>query len=1625
MTLTIENKAAELFEKIIKMVGKNFPEPESQQIENFVQYFYQYVAPEDMLERGSVSNLYGAAVSYWRFARQYTSSQTKVRVYNPQFEQDGWQSPHTIVSILIKDMPFLAESVRMAVNQFGLTVHLIIPAVLETQRNAQGQLLKLWPYDNGGKQLPPEGQKVGNYECLIHLEVDRQTETGALEKIKHGLEKVLANVRIVVDDWQKMQEKMGKVIQEFEAEPPPLDVNEIKEVREFLQWAQASHFTFLGYQEYELSHKNDEVMLHQIPGTGLGILRDEEISHTSLFSKRQFDISQSFAKLPVHLRQLAEQPSLLLLNKTTAHSIIHRPVRMDYIGIKRINSDGIVTGERRFLGLYTSTAYHQRTVNVPIIRCKVKYVFEKSGFRRDYHKNQVLFYILESYPRDELFQMDQETLLQTVMGILLLQERHQIRLFVWPDIYGRFLSCLVYVPRERYDTNIRKKMQGILLKAFGGTHIEFNARLSESALAQVHFIVYTPTGTCHERDLKKIEHQLIEVTRTWADVLREALLEHNGEERGSRLFSRYEDAFSVAYREDFSPHYTIYDIDKIEKLSKEGGLAMSLYRPIEAEDNSLRFKLFHPQSHLELSKVLPMLENMGVTVLSERAYEVQTPHNPSVWIQDFEMRHNEVLLDIGQLKAIFQETFAQVWQGNIENDGFNRLVLRTQLNWREIIIFRAYWKYLRQAGGNFSQEYVEHALENNPVIIRLLLNLFYAQSNPTQINTLGERESLVQDIENALDSVVSLDEDRILRRFLGVILATLRTNYFQRDEHGQPKPYLSFKVDPHKIPDLPEPRPMFEIFVYSPRVEGVHLRGGKVARGGLRWSDRFEDFRTEVLGLMKAQMVKNAVIVPVGSKGGFVAKRLPVEKGREAIQKEGIECYKTFIRGLLDLTDNYREGKIVPPIDVIKHDEDDPYLVVAADKGTATFSDIANGIAKEYHFWLDDAFASGGSAGYDHKKMGITARGAWESVKRHFRELGLNTQTQNFTAIGIGDMSGDVFGNGMLLSKHIQLIGAFNHLHIFLDPNPDPEKSWEERQRLFNLPRSTWADYNDSLISKGGGVFSRNLKSIRLSPQVQARLGTKAKTLTPNKLIQAMLCAQVDLLWNGGIGTYVKSQTEHHIDVGDRTNDALRVNGQDLRCKVVGEGGNLGFTQLGRIGYALNEGRINTDAIDNSGGVDCSDHEVNIKILLNAIVANGDMTHKQRNHLLAEMTDTVANLVLKNNYLQTQGVSMSMSISSQMIDLHSRFIHHLENKGQLDRELEFLPNDKTLAERRAKQQGLTESELCVLQAYSKITLYNALLESDLSKEAYFTTILEKYFPPPLSERFTKQIAQHSLCREIIATELTNMVVNRGGISLVYRLTEDTGQTSPDIVRAFMVAWEVFEMKSLWADIEYLDNQIEAKVQLSMMRKARQQIERVSRWLLTRHQMPLDINKTINALRPGIIQLAHSLLTLIDQTERETLETTTQNLVKAGVPFTLASRVASLVFLLSALDIVEVANATGVTLEKVATVHFLLGTRLKLHWLRDHISELPRDNRWAALSRSSLREDLYRTHRQLTTKVLQADTKTLEPKAKIEAWMEKNHLHTARCQKILSDISHAEKPDLSMLSVAVKEIQHLL
>ncbi|WP_047863985.1 NAD-glutamate dehydrogenase [Rubrobacter aplysinae] len=1608
---------AGLIEGVTERARRRLEEDHASRFEEFAELYYGWVSEEDLAGRPAV-DLYGAALSHWNLASCRAPAQTKVRVYTPHYEEHGWQSSHTVIEVVVDDMPFLVDSVGMELNRLGYSIHLMMHPVVRVVRDESGRLEEV---------LPPESER-GVPESVMHVEVDQHSEAGVLDELRDNLERVLGQVRVAVEDWSAMRERVREIVSGLPEGSLPVDTDQQEESREFLEWMENDHFTFLGYRDYDLVEVEGEDALRQVEGSGLGILRQDEDK----------DFSNSFAQLPPEVRRLAREPYLLNLTKANSRSTVHRPAYLDYVGVKRFDAEGNVTGERRFLGLYTSSAYSTDPRNIPLVRRKIDRVLENAALPPGSHYEKALVEIFESYPRDELFQTPADELYEISTGILHLQERQRVRLFVRRDLYGRFFSCLVYVPRDRYDTAVRHRIQEILRRALDGSDVESTVHLSESVLARLHFVVHTdpteltdsPDGSePPEYDARELEGRIFEASRSWADNLHRALIERRGEEKGVELFGLYRDAFPAGYREDFLVRTAVTDIGRIEDLASEEDLGMGLYHPLEAPEDFLRFKLFRRGEQVSLSEVLPLLEDMGVEVVDQRPYRIEAEGRVPVWIYDFGLSYEaEGQLQTGEIQEIFQEAFARAWQGEIENDGFNRLVLGARLTWREASILRAYHRYLRQGGGAFSQSYVEETLAYNPEIARSLVRLFQARFDPARNSNGGPAvtERLESGIEASLENVTSLDEDRILRSLLTAIQATLRTNYYQTNEDGEPKGYLSFKLDPQKLPELPKPRPMYEIFVYSPRMEGVHLRGGRVARGGIRWSDRREDFRTEILDLMKAQMVKNAVIVPVGAKGGFVVKNPPPASDREAVMNEGVECYRTLIRGMLDLTDNLEDGETVPPPAAVRHDSDDTYIVAAADKGTATFSDIANEISVERGFWLGDAFASGGSSGYDHKSMGITARGAWESVKRHFRELGTDVQNEDFTVVGVGDMAGDVFGNGMLLSRHIKLVGAFNHRHIFLDPDPDPEQSYAERERLFNLPRSSWGDYDESLISEGGGVFSRDAKSVQLSRQIKELLDVEADSLAPNEVIRALISAPSDLFWNGGIGTYVKSSAETHAEVGDKGNDAVRVDGRDLRCRVVGEGGNLGFTQQGRIQFALSGGRIYTDAIDNSAGVDCSDHEVNIKILLGQVVAAGEMTVKQRDRLLSEMTEEVAELVLRDNYLQTRAISNSLAQSASMAGVHARYIRELESQGRLDRSLENLPGDEEFGERKSDGTGLTAPELAILLSYSKITLYEELLDSDLPEDPYLSRELERYFPSPLEDRYEEEMREHRLSRELVATQVVNSLVNRAGSTFAFRLSEENGASAPEIARSYTVAREVFGMRRIWADIEELDARVPAETQTRMLLDVRRLLERATRWLLRNRRPPMDIAETVEHFAPGAQELTEELPKLLLEADREALERSVEALTGDGVPEELARRIVSLNSLFSALDIVDVATSTGRAVSEVAAVYFTAGDRLWLHWLRERIDALPRQDRWQTLARAALRDDLYSQQISLTAEVLRSTSGEEDESAAdaVEAWIEARSAPAARAIGMLSDIRNGGVFDLSTLSVALREIRNL-
>ncbi len=1597
--------AAERVEAVLAQVAARADPRERAHLEEFSRAYLAGLDAEDVIERDAL-DLYGAIRSLGQVAATRTPGEAKVRVFNPSVAEQGWQSPHTVVEIVNDDMPFLVDSVQMEVLRQGLAVNLIAHPIVTAQRDAGGRLAG----------LAREGEPGGVRESLMHVEVERVADAARRSALAADVARVLADVRTVVGDWTPMRAKMLEVMSDLERSAPPLSPDDIAETREFLAWLADAHFTYVGYRCHDLVEREAGVGLAIVPGSGLGILRDRA-GETH---------SASFAQLPPALREQAKARDLVIITKSNSRSTVHRPGYLDYIGIKRYDAAGNVCGEHRFLGLYTSMAYSAKPTDIPLLRRKVGRVLEQAGFPPQSHSAKSLTNILATYPRDELFQVSEADLARTVLGILKLEGRQRFRVFLRHDLYERFVSCLIYAPRERYTTELRRKWQAILVDAFRGTGSEFAVLLSESSLVRVLVTVRTQPGRIPAYEAEELERRLAAASRRWEDDLAETLTRSLGEGQGGPLYHRYAAAFPAAYREDFPARSAVPDIALVESALATGRVAINLYRPVDAAPSALRFKLVQRGGPVSLSNALPMLERMGLTVIEERPYRVSPDGAERVWVHDYGLVLSDAEVDHEEVRDLFEDAFLRVFEGTVENDGFNRLVLAARLSADEVVVLRAYGRYLRQLGFPLSQAFIEQTLAAHPGIARMLVALFRARFDPAAADDdLARRQAGA--VRTALEKVTNLSEDRVLRQYVAVIEATLRTSFWRVDGEGRRRPYLSFKLDPAKVPGMPAPAPLFEIWVYAPRFEGVHLRGGKVSRGGLRWSDRPEDFRTEVLGLVKAQMVKNTVIVPVGSKGGFVLKRAPSPADRDAYLKEGIACYQDYLRALLDLTDNRQGEAIVPPPDVKRHDPDDPYLVVAADKGTAAFSDYANAVSAEYGFWLGDAFASGGSAGYDHKGMGITARGAWEAVKRHFREAGVDTQAQDFTVVGIGDMSGDVFGNGMLLSPHIRLVAAFDHRHVFIDPSPDTAASLAERRRLFDLARSSWADYDEKLISRGGGVWPRAAKSIPVSPEARAALGLSGEVtaLPPSELLSAILRAPVDLLYNGGIGTYVKASDETHAEVGDRANDALRIGATELRCKVVAEGGNLGLTQRGRIEFARAGGRINTDAIDNSGGVDTSDHEVNIKVLLDLPVAEGALTTKQRNEFLATMTDDVAALVLADNYEQTEILSVGRRLAPRLLDDEARFMRFLEREGRLHRAIEFLPADDVLAERAASGEGLTTPERAVLLAYAKLWLYDEILASKLPDEPWVAKALVDYFPPALVERYGAYLPRHPLRREIIANVVVNRTINRAGATFVHRMREATGASSAEVVRAHMLAREVFALPTVWRDIESLDMKVADDVQAAMLIDTGRLATRGTLWFLRSPRLAEDLASTIARFGPGVASIAERVFDLLPGASREEALRRATELESARVPKPLARRVATLEPLSGAPDIVETAAATGQDVAGVAGVHFALGDRLALDWLSRRIAALPAEGHWQGLARGALRDDVAGLQRALTIDVLHEAPGEVAAEARLAAWESAHRAARDRALKVVEEVRSAPSADLAMVSVVLRELRNLV
>ena len=1595
--------------------------------DGFLTRYFQHLSLTDLKAR-EPRDLLGAALAHLRLGEQRAPGEAKVQVFNPDLVAAGWQSPHTVVQIVTDDMPFLVDSVRMVMTAMGLGIHLVIHPMLRVVRDGDRYV----------------GLEEGTAdEAWILLEVDR-CDGARQDALRQRLLSALDDVRVAVADWRTMRDRCDQLAHELEHTVLPLGTGESSRAAQFLRWLSDDHLVFLGYREYDFTHPSgpsdtdgdgaaavgtvahDEVVA-AVPGTGLGLLRDG----------RRTEEPHRMTELTPEARRMVFSPAVLMLTSANSRSTVCRADYLAYIGVKRFDRDGRVVGERRFLGLYNSDVYRDSVLDIPLLREKAAEVLDRAGFAPESHSGRALRQILETYPRNELFQIEADELYTIASGILELQDRRQVRLFERRDDYGRFVSCLVYLPRDRYSTDRAEQIAEALSEAYDGTGTEHEVLIGMGALARLYVRVALGTEV-RQPVIAEVEKRLSAIVADWSDELGAALVGELGEDAGLAALARFANAFPADYRDAYSPAVAAADVSGLLEIEAGADLLTALHRPLGAPPEEIRFTLMRPGDPLVLSEVLPLLEDLGVTVVDERPHEIRIDGS-SVWRYDIGLRvEDPERIDERAVRDEFCATFAALFRGQLESDGLNELVLVGGLSARQVDILRAYAKYLRQVGLSFSQSYVQATLARHGQIVAELIRLFEARFDPAMDGDAASGDSparqadlaaITASITAQLDAVPSLDEDRILRSFLTLIEATTRTNAYRPAVDGNgtsgQRPVLSFKFDPEKIPDLPLPRPMFEIWVYSPRVEGVHLRGGPVARGGLRWSDRREDFRTEVLGLMKAQMVKNAVIIPIGAKGGFVVKRRELITDPDDLRREVAACYREFVAGLLDVTDNVVDGQVVPPPAVVRHDGDDPYLVVAADKGTATFSDLANEVAISYGFWLGDAFASGGSAGYDHKTMGITARGAWESARSHARVLGRNADDDPLTVVGIGDMSGDVFGNGLLRSRFLLLVAAFDHRHIFLDPDPPAGPAFDERKRLFELPRSSWDDYDRDLISPGGGVWPRSAKSIPVSEAVRTVLDIEAAALTPNELLSAILRAPVDLLWNGGIGTYVKASSETNAEVGDRANDAIRVNGADLRCAMVVEGGNLGLTQRGRVEAALAGVLLNTDAIDNSAGVDCSDHEVNIKILLDAQVVAGDLTGKQRNELLASMTDEVGGLVLEDNHAQTLALAIARRQAGPMVDVHARYLRSLEVEGLLNRALEFLPTDKQLSERASAGLGLTTPEFAVLLAYTKDTNAAVVLASDLPDDPYVQRELVRYFPSALRERFAGAMGGHRLRREIITTMLTNEMVNYAGTSFDFRMTDESGAGVAEITRAHVVAADVNGLARWWGRIDDLELTVSVDVQFELFLGLRRMVERGVLWLLRHRRPPLELASTVAAFAPGIDELAGGLRGVVRGAMGEAMAKAVEGAIEDGVPSDLAEAAAVWPLLHTGWDVVEVAQARGRSPLDAAAAYWGLFDGLDVAWLWDRVGKLPRTDRWQSHARAAQRDDLMTTLRDLTHDALRSGDVFTPPAELVAHWLTANEHSVRRVLEVFMEIRTGNTFDLTTLSVALRQLRNLV
>ena len=1599
------SEGQDLSSTLLSLNAKKTRKADRELVAAMLPKYWAMVSQEFLKERDS-ADLLKITQEHLKLARSRKRDHSKLHCKRDD-EHDCF-----IIEIVSDDMPFLFDSISNALHRMSCSIRLAVHPVLWCQRDGRGRLLAIADQEVPAKDDEP----LYRAEAIMRFEVEAGYTPLTLKQLESQLLDVLSDVKEVVAGWQAMRSKAAEIRFGLEKPHLPIDETERSQACAFFEWIEDNNFTFISYSRAKLEIDNDgKPDLKTLPRSRMGLKIDASPWSDLVSSKADNNL----------LNQYLSSPNLLVITKANQRSPVHRNAWLDYIAIKDYDNNGVLQGEHRFFGLFTRSAYNSRALDIPLLKTRIHEARARARFPSGSHNSKMLLQVLETFPRDELFQSTVDELFDTAMGVLALEERHRVRVFQRIDPFHRFFSLLIYLPRDRYSQSVREKIQSLIASRARQTDMEFNIHFNESLLARLQLIVRVEDADACDIDVLQLEQDIEHVTQDWSDGLHNALRERLKPRQASQLFSSYHEAFTPAYEAKTDAKTAATDVLTLQEMAdKQQSIRARLMPQVDGGAGRLQIRVYFKEQPMALADAQPRLANLGMRLVVEDLFPVQVADAETTWIQDFRVETDASIdIDCERDSERFEAAFIRMHQGLCEDDWFNRLILSAGLDWHQTGVIRAYSRYLKQLGIRFGQIYISETLNAHADVTRLLVELFEARFQPRLSKRDARIEQLQDSIDEALDQVSNLDADRILRNFRNVINATLRCNVYQRDEQDQPPPYYSFKIATGQLHEAPRPRPAFEIWVHSPRFEAVHLRGGKVARGGLRWSDRPEDFRTEILGLVKAQIVKNAVIVPVGAKGGFVCRKPPEGQDRRAHQQEAIACYRQFMTAMLSLTDNLVDGKVVPPKQVVRWDDDDPYLVVAADKGTASFSDIANEIAIEREFWIGDAFASGGSNGYDHKKMGITAAGAWESVKRHFRELGTDIQQQPFTVIGIGDMSGDVFGNGMLMSPHIRLKAAFNHLHIMIDPDPDPQLSFKERQRQFNEV-SHWADYDRSTLSKGGGIWSRDEKSIKPSQAACRSLEIEHKSYTPDELIHALLQAPVDLLWNGGIGTYVKGENESHEQVGDRANESLRVNGHQLRCKVVGEGGNLGMTQLARIEYSLNGGRCNTDSIDNAGGVDSSDHEVNIKIALNTALQAGALKPKQRNQLLKDMTEAVRSKVLRNNYLQSQAISVMHHKAKERLGEQWELIRLLERDASLDRKLEALPDEKALEARQAAGLGLTRPEIAVLLSYAKIDLFKELLASDVPEDPYLSKELLRYFPERLTDRYGDVLTEHPLKREIIATRITNSLINRMGATFAHRLHEEIGAGLGNIARAYTIARDVYEITPLWKRIESLDNRISAELQLELMLESRRLIKHTTLWLLQNGESVSDIEAMVKAIRPTAELLEVEFEQLMPASEAERYQQRLNRYQKAGIPEDIARRVTKLKAFYPAPDIHGLSERHKQALSDVASCYFQLAERLQLGWIRRQIDGLQAETRWQALARNALRDDLYSRHQVLTGRVLKDWKNKVDVNAEIEAWCQQQDEPLRYFRALVKEVQQSESSDYLSLSVLLRQLSRL-